>query len=128
MFAQVHLILFVGDQVASTTFYAAVLGAEPRLNVPGMTEFTLPGGAVLGLMPIAGAQRLVPQAFVDAPSAAPRCELYLLVDDPDGCHRAALGAGAREISPLQRRDWGHEAAYSVDRDGHLIAFARAVDA
>ncbi|MEZ4653650.1 MAG: hypothetical protein R3E12_08670 [Candidatus Eisenbacteria bacterium] len=46
-----HLILFVRDQDRSTDFYRHVLDREPRLHVPGMTEFPLPGGAILGLMP-----------------------------------------------------------------------------
>ena len=46
MSAAVHFILYVADQTRSTQFYAAALGIAPRLNVPGMTEFTLPNGAV----------------------------------------------------------------------------------
>lgn len=35
----VHTILYVADQNRSTEFYKLVLGFEPQLNVPGMTEF-----------------------------------------------------------------------------------------
>ncbi|NUQ54781.1 MAG: glyoxalase, partial [Dehalococcoidia bacterium] len=54
----------------------------------------------------------------------PRAELYLVVDDPAACHARALAAGAVELSPLAARDWGDEAAYSQDPDGHVLAFAR----
>ena len=27
------------------------------------------------------------------------------------------------IRPLAARDWGHTAAYSLDADGHVLAFA-----
>lgn len=37
-------VLYVADQTQSAAFYAAMLGREPRLDVPGMTEFDLPGG------------------------------------------------------------------------------------
>ncbi len=121
-----HFILYVKDQGAATRFYTAVLAQQPRLHVPGMTEFDLAQGAVLGLMPEAGIRRLLGDAIADPSSAAgaPRAELYLLVDEPGDFHTRALCAGATEASPLLVRDWGHIAAYSVDPDGHVLAFAR----
>jgi len=120
-----HLILYVSDQPASTRFYERVLGFKPRLDVPGMTEFAV-GGAVLGLMPAAGIKRLLGERLPDPARGAgvPRAELYLLVDDPAAHHARALAAGAKELSALAPRDWGHEAAYSLDADGHVLAFAR----
>lgn len=120
-----HFILYVSDQKASAEFYAAVLGKPPDVDVPGMTEFHLNAGAVLGLMPGAGIKRLLGDRLPD-PSAAggiPRAEVYLLADEPEACHRRALANGARELSPLMLRDWGHEAAYCLDPDGHVLAFA-----
>lgn len=121
-----HFILYVADQKAAAAFYAAVLGARPELDVPGMTEFRLAGGAVLGLMPAAGIKRLLGAALPDPAQArgVPRAELYLLVADPAALHARALAHGARELSPLSPRDWGHAAAYSLDPDGHVLAFAR----
>lgn len=119
-----HLILYVRDQSLSARFYAAALGAEPTLDVPGMTEFALPGGAVLGLMPEGGITRRLGDA-VD-PSRArgvSRAELYLLVEDVDEAHRRALAAGARELSAPIARDWGDRAGYTLDPDGHVLAFA-----
>ena len=123
-----QLILYVADQACSTAFYAAVLATPPRLNVPGMTAFDLPGGAVLGLMPAAAIRRLLGDALPD-PAAAqgvPRAELYLLIADPQAMHARALAAGAVELSPLQPRDWGHRAAYALDPDGHVLACAQAL--
>lgn len=121
-----HLILYVSDQKASASFYARALALKPRLDVPGMTEFQLGADTVLGLMPAAGIKRLLGAALPDPASAAgvPRAELYLLVDDPADGHRRALENGAKELSALAPRDWGHEAAYSLDPDGHVLAFAR----
>ena len=123
-----HFILYVADQARSTRFYSAVLAQPPRLDVPGMTEFDLAGGAVLGLMPEAGIKRLLGSRLPDPAqaSAAPRAELYLLVPDPRAFHERALAQGARELSPLADRDWGHRAAYSLDPDGHVLAFAEEV--
>ena len=132
-----HLILYVADPAAARDFYRTVLAAEPRLDVPGMTEFELPGGAVLGLMPVEGVARLFgPDAPIVPPVAqtprgadgTARAELYLLVDDPAAYLDRALAAGAHPLSELQARDWGHEAGYVLDADGTVLAFARPVAA
>jgi len=120
-----HFILYVKDRARSTQFYKNVLGIEPSLDVPGMTEFELPGGSIIGLMPEAGIKKLL-NGKTEDPSAAngiPRCEIYLLVDDPQYYYDSALQNGALEISPLSLRDWGHRAAYCADPDGHILAFA-----
>ncbi|HNV72475.1 MAG TPA: VOC family protein [Candidatus Ozemobacteraceae bacterium] len=123
---KVNLILYVTDQKMSSAFYQQVLQLAPVLDVPGMTEFSLTTDTVLGLMPIAGIRRLLGDALPDPAQAAgvPRAEVYLTVDDPAAYHQRALGAGARELSPLLSRNWGDEAAYSLDPDGHVLVFAR----
>lgn len=121
-----HFILYVADQARSTTFYSRVLAIEPRLDVPGMTEFELPGGAVLGLMPEANIVRLLGPALPDPRSARgiPRGEIYLLLPDAALFLDRAIEAGATLLSPLAERSWGHEASYVLDPDGHVVAFAR----
>lgn len=118
-------VLFVADQAPSARFWAAALGSTPRLDVPGMTEFTLPGGGALGLMPERGIRALLGDALPDPARAAgvPRCELYLRVPDACAAHARALAAGAREISAPAPRDWGDLAGYLLDADGHVLAFA-----
>jgi hypothetical protein len=121
----VQFIFYVANQGAATTFWRRVLQRSPSLEEPGMSEFTLAEGAVLGLMPETGISALLGEALPD-PSRArgiPRSELYLVVDDPSAYHARALTAGARELSPLAQRAWGDQAAYSLDPDGHVIAFA-----
>lgn len=120
-----HFILYVADQARSTQFYTAVFGIAPRLDVPGMTEFALADGAVLGLMPEAAIERLL-GAALPSPAAGrgvPRAELYLVVAEAERYHARALRAGARELSPLSARSWGDSAAYSLDLDDHVLAFA-----
>ena len=125
MAATAHFILYVADQAAATAFWTGVLGQPPSVDAPGMTEFTLTQGAVLGLMPEAGIRALLGPALPDPASGrgVPRCELYVVVDDPGGHHARALAAGAREMSPLRQRNWGDKAVYSLDLDGHVVAFA-----
>ena len=38
---KVHFILYVSDQKHSAAFYSTVLGKDPILDVPGMTEFSI---------------------------------------------------------------------------------------
>jgi catechol 2,3-dioxygenase-like lactoylglutathione lyase family enzyme len=121
----VHLILYVSDQAAATAFWRAVLDRQPVLDEPGMTEFTLGNGVVLGLMPEAGIRTLLGPVLPD-PGAArgiPRAEVYLVVANAAGCHARALAAGATELSPLARRSWGDDVAYCLDPNGHVVAFA-----
>jgi uncharacterized protein len=120
-----HFILYVQDQQRSTKFYSAVLGAEPVLNVPGMTEFRLSGDAVLGLMPERGIKHLLGDSLPDPASARgiPRSELYLVVDNARIHHDRARASGAAELSPVLDRDWGHRVGYVLDPDGHVLAFA-----
>lgn len=120
-----HFVFYVRDQEAATAFYRRALDREPTLHVPGMTEFELCANAVLGLMPEAGITRLLgPDVDPSRAAGVPRAELYLMVTDPAAFHQRALSAGGRELSAPAPRDWGHEAAYCADLDGHVIAFAK----
>jgi len=120
-----NTILYVQDQQLATSFYSSVLLLEPQLNVPGMTEFQLSEDHVLGLMPEAGIKRLLGDAIADPSKnrGTPRAELYLTVIDPNAYHLRALNSGAKELSPLQKRNWGDFAAYSLDLDSHVLVFA-----
>lgn len=125
-----QFILYVADQSRSSWFYAALLGATPTLDVPGMTEFTLSDTCKLGLMPEASIARIVSGPLPHPASAAgvPRCELYLMMDDLDlACERAER-AGARLVSPLSDRDRGHRVVYYADHDSHVIALAKELGA
>ncbi len=121
-----HFILYVSDQMKSAEFYRDVFQTSPTLDVPGMTEFSLGAETVLGLMPSKGIKRLLGDALPDPEQGRgiPRAEIYLLVEDPQEFHFRSLKAGAKELSPLKVQDWGHIAAYSIDQDGHVIAFAK----
>lgn len=118
-----HFILYVADQDKSTDFYTKVFDKPPHLNVPGMTQFDLPGGSTLGLMPTAGIKRLLGDSLPDPAPATPRSELYLLVDDPSAYLQRAVDVGATELSPVLPRDWGDNAGYCLDPDSHVLSFA-----
>ncbi len=121
-----EFILYVRDQKAAARFYRAVLGIDPSLDVPGMTEFPLGDGCVLGLMPERGIKKLLGDPLPDPETGRgiPRSEIYLNVAEPELFHGRAIAEGAVELSPVARRDWGDEAGYSLDPDGHVLVFAR----
>lgn len=128
-------ILYVKDQQASRDFYCQVLGLEPSLDVPGMTEFRLTDSAVLGLMPQDGIAKLIcPEpdgqglaSGLPCPSIGhgiPRCELYLPSPDPSAALARAVAAGGSLLSAQSDRSWGESVGYAADLDGHVLAFAQ----
>jgi catechol 2,3-dioxygenase-like lactoylglutathione lyase family enzyme len=120
------VILYVADQVRSKAFYRAVLGAEPVLDVPGMTEFALTASASLGLMPEGGTASFLGDKLPPAASGngIPRCELYLFVAEPAASFAALKAAGGTAVSEPAKRPWGDWVAYGADPDGHVLAFAK----
>ena len=73
MVERTHFILYVADQAAATAFWRAVLDLAPSLDVPGMTEFMLGSGVVLGLMPEASIRALLGAVLPDPPEL-PTCQ------------------------------------------------------
>ena len=123
---KVHFILYVRDQDASRVFYERVLSCPPTLHAPGMTEFTITDGALIGLMPARGIARLLGLDLAEVARGSIRGEIYLVVPSPEAFHQRALAAGAKEISPFAPRDWGDQVAYSLDPDGYVLAFASPI--
>ena len=118
-------ILYVADQQRSTAFYKTVFGAEPVLNVPGMTEFRVTENVRLGLMPEIGIAKIVCPVMPHPGQATgvPRCEAYFRVKSPERFLDRSIEAGAVLVSELSLRDWGDIAGYVADPDGHVLAFA-----
>ncbi len=124
---QVLFILYVRSQAASRDFYRSLLGAEPVLDVPGMTEFDL-GTCKLGLMPEDGIARIITPALPHPGqgNGLPRCELYLLLDALGPAIDRAYQASATVVAAATDMDWGHRVAYFADPDGHVIALAEPI--
>jgi len=121
---KILFILYVSNQDISTEFYSKILGQQPVLHVPGMTEYALRDGGSLGLMPAHDIKELFGDRLPD-PSRAqgiPRGEVYFIVKDAESYHQRALAHGATEISGMAKRPWGDHVAYSLDPDGHVLAF------
>lgn len=121
-------IIYVNDQAVSTRFYTRILNKEPRLNLPGMTEFELTEKSVLGLMPAEGIKRVL-NSKIKLPvkkENEPRAEIYLLVNNTEEYILRAKEAGAKILDELHERDWGHKAIYFEDPDGYIIALAELI--
>ena len=125
---QSETILYVKNQQISTEFYKHLLRKNPELNVPGMTEFNLSAHHKLGLMPLENIAVILGNK-TPHPSLAeniPRCELYFLVESIYEHFENAMSCGAKLISPMLDRNWGHKVCYFSDPDGHIIAFAEEI--
>jgi len=119
-------ILYVENQEKTKEFYKKILGDEPILHVPGMTEFKLSKGVGLGIMPEEGIRKILDDKITNPSEGKgiPRCEIYLYVDNPDEAYTRLIEAGGKGISINKLRAWGDFVAYGADLDGHIIAFAR----
>lgn len=109
-------------------FYATLFEQQPKLHVPGMTEFELGNGVVLGLMPNDGIAKIVTPILPNPAEGRgiPRCELYLYVSDLDEVYQRLHQQSIKWVSELQGRNWGDRACYFSDPDGHVIALAEKV--
>ena len=119
-----HTILYVTDQDKSTAFYCELLKINPRLHVPGMTEFELSSQHILGLMPEKGIERLLPELKVSP--AGIRAELYIRLHNAKDFFLRGIELGATLVSPMELRNWGDTAGYIMDTDSNIIAFAELV--
>lgn len=126
---RVETILYVKNQETSCAFYQNLFRTTADLNVPGMTEFIFTEHCKLGLMPNHGIAKIVAESMPhpDQGNGIPRCELYFYVDDLQLEFENAIQCGAKLISPILDRDWGDQACYFADPDGHVIAFAKRLN-
>jgi catechol 2,3-dioxygenase-like lactoylglutathione lyase family enzyme len=119
------IILYVSHLEQATEFYRTLLNCEPCLETTGMVEIPMTDSTKLGLMSSDGFHRLM-AGQVNHPNQckeAPRCELYLTVDDPSRYFNHAISLGAIPLSETALRDWGSFVSYVQDEDGNVIAFA-----
>lgn len=125
---KIEFILYVEDQSKSKDYYKQLLGIEPSLDVPGMTEFELTESTKLGLMPENGIAKILADK-VPHPSQGngiPRCELYITVENAEEYINNGIKLGGKMISEIKNRSWGYKVGYISDLDGHVIAFAEIV--
>lgn len=120
-----YFIIYVEDQEKTKLFYELLFNKEPILDEPGMTEFELPDGSILGVMPIESIQKLFGSDFTNTHErkSLPQTEFYIIVENAIELHKRAIQLGATEIRKFDMMDWGDKVAYSINHDGHILAFA-----
>lgn len=120
------IIIYVKDQEKSKLFYEKLFGYQPKLHVPGMTEFELMDNVTLGIMPEEGIMRILENKIPNPQNAngIPRCEIYLFADEPNEYYNRLVNAGGTGVSEMELRNWGDYVAYGSDIDGHILAFAK----
>ncbi len=121
-------IIYVENQEKTKMFFQLLLNKHPMLDVPGITEFELLDGSILGIMPDTRLGKLFSDRFEkkDKKKSLPHIEFYFISNNADTLHKRALELGATEIREFSNMDWGHRVAYSINHDGHIFAFAEEI--
>ncbi len=119
-------ILAVPDVARAAAFYERAFGWGRAVDAPVYVELAMASGGRLGVYERRSFGRNTGEVPHEIPAGAlAPCELYFHVDDLDLAIERLRAAGARELSPRMRRDWGDEAAYFADPFGNVVVVARA---
>ncbi len=118
-------ILFVQELQASSRLYREAFGWKTTVDAPNFVEFE--SGVGLMHRPAAASFAGPARAMALRPPDALSAELYVYVDDAKAVLRHLQTLGAQLSSPFQKRDWGDEAGYVIDADGHVLGIAQRVD-
>lgn len=123
-----YFIIYVEDLEKTKMFYELLFDIKPIIDEPGMCEFKLLDGSTLGIMPNTSLEKLFGTDFKIEKSrkSLPQTELYFLLQDALTFHKKALQLGATEIREFAEMDWGAKVAYSLNHDGHILAFAQKI--
>jgi catechol 2,3-dioxygenase-like lactoylglutathione lyase family enzyme len=118
------VILAVDDVPRAAAFYRGAFDWPASVETPVYVELALPAGLRLGLYERRAFARNPGVPPPPPPAGIAGTELYLYPDDLEPALARIEEAGARLLSPLLPRDWGDEAAYYADPDGHVVVLAR----
>lgn len=94
---------------SAKAFYSEVLGLHPVMDHGWIVTLADPErpGVQVSLMTHDATAPVTPDVSIQ-------------VDDVDGCHAAAVQAGAEIIHPLTDEPWGVRRFFVRDPDGHVI--------
>lgn len=120
-----YFIIYVDNLDKTKMFYEILFEIKPIVDKPGMCEFELPNGLTLGIMPNSSLEILFGEDYIfnEKKKSSPKFELYFQVDNPEEFHKKARQLGALELRKFEKMDWGDRAAYSINHDRHILAFA-----
>lgn len=118
--------LVVDDGAKAIDFYVKAFGAKERTRMPGPggevmhAELDIQGGRLMLSSPMQGAQS--PRTLGGTPVS-----IFIYVNDVDALYKQALGAGAREKTPLSNMFWGDRWGVLEDPFGHQWQLATHVE-
>ena len=123
-----YFIIYVDDFDKTKLFYELLFNNKPEIDEPGMCEFKLPNGFKLGIMPSSSLEKLFGEEFLEQRDrkSLPKIELYFQIEKAKDFHQRAIQLGATEIKKFTKMDWGEKVAYSLNHDGHILAFAEKI--
>jgi predicted enzyme related to lactoylglutathione lyase len=98
---------------ASRIFYESVLGVDVDDTVPSRLYFHC-GDVIVALIDWSVEGR---GAFEPTPD-----NVYFATGELDAVYERAVGAGARQVSPIAERPWGERSFYCLDPDGNRLCF------
>ena len=119
-------ILAVENLQRSVTFYSTAFDWSLRTQGKQYAEFELPGGLGLALCTPAGFERYTGRLPEVGKNAVSPVQIYLRSDDLPRSVARLHAAGAKPLSKAAERDWGEEAAYFADPDGHVLVVSRPI--
>ena len=117
-------ILATEDLENSVAFYMKAFDWSIRLQSKSYVEFELPGGLGLAVCTLDGFEKHIGLKPNIKSGAVTPVQVYLRSDDLARAIARLHSAGARPLSNLKKRDWGEEAAYFADPDGHVLVISR----
>jgi predicted enzyme related to lactoylglutathione lyase len=97
----------------SRAFYESVLALEADDTVPSRLYFHC-GDVILALIDWSVEGK---GPFQPTPD-----NIYLATPDLDTVFERAVSAGARLVSPIEKRPWGERSFYCLDPDGNRLCF------
>jgi len=123
-----YFIIYVDDYDKTKLFYELLFNITPVIDEPNMCEYQLPDDLTLGIMHTSSLTKLFGEEFVEQKDrkALPNVELYFNIENAEDFHKRAVQLGATELREFAEMDWGDKAAYSLNHDGHILAFAEKV--
>ncbi|MBU1098250.1 MAG: hypothetical protein CVV23_02490 [Ignavibacteriae bacterium HGW-Ignavibacteriae-2] len=122
---KVHFIILVQDLKKCKMFYELLFQKKPVVDENNICEFELNPYSILGLMTKDLTDKIFESDFsyLMPNKIKHGNEIYIECANAEEMHKKALQLGCLEISSFQKRAWGQSAGYSVNHEGHILAFA-----
>ncbi|MDF9811477.1 VOC family protein [Streptomyces sp. SPB162] len=117
------ITLFVEDLDETKRFYREVFGLPPAFEDDNSAVFDF-GNALVNLLRTSAAHELISPAHPGDPTAGPRLQLTLPVDDVDAMCEKLTARGVTLLNGPLDRPWGIRTASFRDPGGHIWEIAR----